>query len=154
MLLIQPLMVTAPTRSCSSERMIKWLEKGVFDALEHKYLRTMMLGLCDSENPSVLLEAYEFHFRYISAEDNGGVDAIAMEFDNKTFSTKNAASSKAPSQEQGVHSFGASCARSHMHAPWTSISIASVRSPTDDSGFPPRRSARKLATKMIRMLCE
>ena len=31
----------------------------MFDALQHKYLRTMMLGLCDSEDPSVLLEAYE-----------------------------------------------------------------------------------------------
>ena len=91
-------------RSCSSERVIELLEEGVFDALEHKYLRTMMLGLCDSENPAVLLEAYEFHFRYISAEDNGGEDAIAMDFDNKTFSTKSskAGSSKTPSQDEGT----------------------------------------------------
>ena len=45
--------------ACSSQRLIHWLEEGVFDALQHKYLRTMMLGLCDSEDPSVLLEAYE-----------------------------------------------------------------------------------------------
>lgn len=133
-------MITTPPRSCSSERMIKWLEKGVFDALEHKYLRTMMLGLCDSENPSVLLESYEFYFRYVSAEDNDGVDAIAMEFDNKIFSTKKAGSSKAPSQDEGVHAFGASSTRSHMHATCESIDISSSDlSSIDDEGLSPRR---------------
>jgi hypothetical protein len=45
--------------ACRSQRLFHWLEEEVFAALLNKDLRTMVLGLCDSENHSVLIEAYE-----------------------------------------------------------------------------------------------
>ena len=39
--------------------MNRWLTEGVFDALDHEYLRSMVLGVCDAVDTNVLVEAYE-----------------------------------------------------------------------------------------------
>jgi len=52
-------------KSCPpAVQMVDWL-KGVFDALDKKYLRTLVLGMCrHSSDPNTLVEMYTFRFSY------------------------------------------------------------------------------------------
>ncbi|XP_071716216.1 meiosis-specific protein ASY1-like [Rutidosis leptorrhynchoides] len=46
-----------------SRRLIDWMEKGVYDALQKKYLRTLMFCVCETvEGP--MIEEYAFSFSY------------------------------------------------------------------------------------------
>eukprot|EP00897_Mesotaenium_endlicherianum_P001744 jgi/Mesen1/1598/ME000134S00713 len=53
-----------------SRRMIDWMEKGVYDALQHKYLRTMVFAICETEEGPVL-EEYSFSFSYGKDKEEG-----------------------------------------------------------------------------------
>ncbi|KAL3751897.1 hypothetical protein ACJRO7_012690 [Eucalyptus globulus] len=50
-----------------SRRMIDWMEKGVYDALQKKYLKTLLFCVCESvEGP--MIEQYAFSFSYSSSD--------------------------------------------------------------------------------------
>ncbi|KAI8591437.1 DNA-binding protein [Geranomyces variabilis] len=51
--------------SPQSDELLNWLEKGCYDALERRYLKTMIFGIyLDPEEPEKLVEAYTFGFSY------------------------------------------------------------------------------------------
>ncbi|XP_062193750.1 meiosis-specific protein PAIR2-like [Phragmites australis] len=45
-----------------SRRLIDWMEKGVYDALQKKYLKTLLFCICEEEGP--MIEEYAFSFSY------------------------------------------------------------------------------------------
>ncbi|PSS13675.1 HORMA domain-containing protein, partial [Actinidia chinensis var. chinensis] len=50
-----------------SRRLIDWMEKGVYDALQKKYLRTLLFCVCEAvEGP--MIEEYAFSFSYSSSD--------------------------------------------------------------------------------------
>ncbi|XP_038693539.1 meiosis-specific protein ASY1 [Tripterygium wilfordii] len=50
-----------------SRRLIDWMEKGVYDALQKKYLRTLLFCVCEAiEGPTI--EEYAFSFRYSNSD--------------------------------------------------------------------------------------
>ncbi|KAL8106463.1 meiosis-specific protein ASY1 [Apium graveolens] len=50
-----------------SRRMIDWMEKGVYDALQKKYLKTLLFCVCETvEGP--MIEEYAFSFSYSNSE--------------------------------------------------------------------------------------
>ncbi|XP_057826129.1 meiosis-specific protein ASY1 isoform X2 [Cryptomeria japonica] len=49
-----------------SRRLIDWMEKGVYDALEKKYLKTLLFCVCEKED-GPMLEEYAFAFSYGSS---------------------------------------------------------------------------------------
>ncbi|CAN6937625.1 unnamed protein product [Brassica oleracea] len=50
-----------------SRRLIDWMEKGVYDALQKKYLKTLMFCICESvEGP--MIEEYSFNFSYSDSD--------------------------------------------------------------------------------------
>ncbi|OVA17498.1 DNA-binding HORMA [Macleaya cordata] len=51
-----------------SRRLIDWMEKGVYDALQKKYLRTLLFCICEAlDGP--LIEEYTFSFSYSHSDD-------------------------------------------------------------------------------------
>ncbi|XP_071691667.1 meiosis-specific protein ASY1-like [Rutidosis leptorrhynchoides] len=50
-----------------SRRLIDWMEKGVYDALQKKYLRTLMFCVCETVEGS-MIEEYAFSFSYSNSE--------------------------------------------------------------------------------------
>ncbi|KAJ8759048.1 hypothetical protein K2173_003286 [Erythroxylum novogranatense] len=50
-----------------SRRLIDWMEKGVYDALQKKYLRTLLFCVCESMRGS-MIEEYTFSFSYSNVD--------------------------------------------------------------------------------------
>ncbi|KAK9090120.1 hypothetical protein Sjap_023297 [Stephania japonica] len=50
-----------------SRRLIDWMEKGVYDALQKKYLKTLLFCICE-EIGGPMLEEYAFSFSYSNSE--------------------------------------------------------------------------------------
>ncbi|XP_050206584.1 meiosis-specific protein ASY1 [Mercurialis annua] len=50
-----------------SRRLIDWMEKGVYDALQKKYLKTLLFCVCESIEGS-MIEEYSFSFSYSSTD--------------------------------------------------------------------------------------
>ncbi|KAK2636789.1 hypothetical protein Ddye_031581 [Dipteronia dyeriana] len=50
-----------------SRRLIDWMEKGVYDALQKKYLRTLLFCVCEAVEGS-MIEEYAFSFSYSSSD--------------------------------------------------------------------------------------
>ncbi|KAA8533309.1 hypothetical protein F0562_033158 [Nyssa sinensis] len=51
-----------------SRRLIDWMEKGVYDALQKKYLKTLLFCVCEAvEGP--MIEEYTFSFSYSSSDN-------------------------------------------------------------------------------------
>ncbi|XP_064941429.1 meiosis-specific protein PAIR2-like [Musa acuminata AAA Group] len=48
-----------------SRRLIDWMEKGVYDALQKKYLKTLLFCICE-ETEGSMIEEYAFSFSYSS----------------------------------------------------------------------------------------
>lgn len=44
-------------------RLIDWMEKGVYDALQNKYLKTLLFSVCEAIN-GPMIEEYAFSFSY------------------------------------------------------------------------------------------
>ncbi|KAA8910238.1 HORMA domain-containing protein [Sphaerosporella brunnea] len=62
-------------KAAQSDRLLEYLEKGVFDALEKGYLKAMQLGIfTDQEKPDLVMEAYTFTFSY------RGENSFAVQF--------------------------------------------------------------------------
>lgn len=70
-----------------SRRLIDWMEKGVYDALQKKYLRTLMFCVCQTvEGP--MIEEYSFSFSYSntdSQEVSMNVNRIGNKKQGETF---------------------------------------------------------------------
>ncbi|XP_051121256.1 meiosis-specific protein ASY1 [Andrographis paniculata] len=50
-----------------SRRLIDWMEKGVYDALQKKYLKTLLFCICESVEGS-MIEEYAFSFSYSNSD--------------------------------------------------------------------------------------
>ncbi|CAN8238613.1 unnamed protein product [Cochlearia groenlandica] len=50
-----------------SRRLIDWMEKGVYDALQKKYLKTLMFCICESVD-GPMIEEYSFSFSYSDSD--------------------------------------------------------------------------------------
>ncbi|CAI7910656.1 unnamed protein product [Closterium sp. NIES-54] len=80
-----------------SKRLIDWMEQGVYDALQKKYLKTMVFAICESDGTS-LLEEYTFNFSY--ASQTGDVSLNISKSGNKDKDTtfKSVGSDATPAQ--------------------------------------------------------
>jgi hypothetical protein len=66
-----------PKQNPEIAAMTAWLENGVFDAIEHHYLRALVFSVfSEFNNPATLLESYTFKFSY-PADGQLGMDLIA-----------------------------------------------------------------------------
>ncbi|MCL7035784.1 hypothetical protein MKW94_013753, partial [Papaver nudicaule] len=55
-------------RDAESRKLIDWMEKGVYDALQKKYLKTLLFCICEaSEGP--MIEEYAFSFTYPKSDN-------------------------------------------------------------------------------------
>ncbi|WOK96627.1 hypothetical protein Cni_G05334 [Canna indica] len=50
-----------------SRRLIDWMERGVYDALQKKYLKTLLFSICE-EKDGPMIEEYAFSFSYASSD--------------------------------------------------------------------------------------
>ncbi|OMO60487.1 DNA-binding HORMA [Corchorus capsularis] len=50
-----------------SRRLIDWMEKGVYDALQKKYLKTLLFCICESMD-GAMIEEYAFSFSYSNSD--------------------------------------------------------------------------------------
>ncbi|KAJ3031604.1 UNVERIFIED_CONTAM: HORMA domain-containing protein 1 [Siphonaria sp. JEL0065] len=68
----------------------EWLEKGVFEALEKKYLKSIVFGVySDSEVLSTFIESYQFTFTYPKdGRFDMVVDSTSSQFKTSTFNLK------------------------------------------------------------------
>nr|XP_043612920.1 meiosis-specific protein ASY1 [Erigeron canadensis] len=69
-----------------SRRLIDWMEKGVYDALQKKYLKTLMFCVCETvEGP--MIEEYTFSFSYSSdsQEVSMNINRIGNKKQGETF---------------------------------------------------------------------
>uniref|UniRef100_A0ACD5YRN8 Uncharacterized protein n=1 Tax=Avena sativa TaxID=4498 RepID=A0ACD5YRN8_AVESA len=76
-----------------SRRLIDWMEKGVYDALQKKYLKTLLFCICDKEE-GPMIEEYAFSFSY----PNSKGDEVSMNL-SRTGSKKNSATFKSNAAE-------------------------------------------------------
>ncbi|KAF2937853.1 hypothetical protein DAI22_03g079100 [Oryza sativa Japonica Group] len=72
----------------ASRRLINWMEKGVYDALQKKYLKTLLFCICEKEE-GPMIEEYAFSFSY----PNMSGDEVAINL-SRTESKKNSATFK------------------------------------------------------------
>ncbi|XP_024989769.1 meiosis-specific protein ASY1, partial [Cynara cardunculus var. scolymus] len=75
-----------------SRRLIDWMEKGVYDALQKKYLKTLMFCVCETvEGP--MIEEYAFSFSYSNADSQEvsmNVNRIGNKKQGETFKCNSA----------------------------------------------------------------
>ncbi|XP_057426693.1 meiosis-specific protein ASY1-like [Lotus japonicus] len=64
-----------------SRRLIDWMEKGVYDALQKKYLKTLLFCVCEAVD-GPMIEEYAFSFSY-SASENEEVSMNINRIGNK-----------------------------------------------------------------------
>uniref|UniRef100_A0A8R7UIL4 HORMA domain-containing protein n=3 Tax=Triticum urartu TaxID=4572 RepID=A0A8R7UIL4_TRIUA len=76
-----------------SRRLIDWMEKGVYDALQKKYLNTLLFCICEKEE-GPMIEEYAFSFSY----PNTNGEEVAMNMSH-TGSKKNTATFKSNAAE-------------------------------------------------------
>ncbi|KAI9015476.1 HORMA domain-containing protein [Hyaloraphidium curvatum] len=66
-------------RCPEADQLVEILERGVFDALDKKYLRTLVLGVSlNRKNPDNLVEAYVFRFSYPSSTPHLNIQRKVM----------------------------------------------------------------------------
>ncbi|KAL2913621.1 hypothetical protein HK105_206923 [Polyrhizophydium stewartii] len=54
-----------PNKTPQADKLIAWIDRGCYDALEKQYLRSMVFGIyLDESNPDELCEVYTFSFSY------------------------------------------------------------------------------------------
>ncbi|XP_021761559.1 meiosis-specific protein ASY1-like [Chenopodium quinoa] len=77
-----------------SRRLIDWMEKGVYDALQNKYLRTLLFSICEAIDGPII-EEYAFSFSYPNAQSQ----EVCMNF-NRTGNKKQGGSFKCNSTDE------------------------------------------------------
>ena len=95
-----------PSQMALMTRLMRAADDGVYDALNKKFLRTMVFAITASDDASVLLESYEFAFRYSTEADGGAVEMVLSDLSKSRRSTKSHQSkhkmNKDMSQEGGA----------------------------------------------------
>ncbi|XP_020525391.1 meiosis-specific protein ASY1 isoform X2 [Amborella trichopoda] len=76
-----------------SRRLIDWMEKGVYDALQKKYLKTLLFCICE-EIDGPMIEEYAFSFSYSDSDS----DEVSMNV-NRSGNKKQGATFKANNNE-------------------------------------------------------
>ncbi|KAL6601234.1 hypothetical protein ACP70R_044454 [Stipagrostis hirtigluma subsp. patula] len=76
-----------------SRRLIDWMEKGVYDALQKKYLKTLLFCICEKEE-GPMIEEYSFSFSY----PNTNSEEVAMNM-SRTGSKKSSTTFKSNAAE-------------------------------------------------------
>uniref|UniRef100_A0ACD5Y7R5 Uncharacterized protein n=1 Tax=Avena sativa TaxID=4498 RepID=A0ACD5Y7R5_AVESA len=76
-----------------SRRLIDWMEKGVYDALQKKYLKTLLFCICEKEE-GPMIEEYAFAFSYPNMKG----EEVSMNM-SRTGSKKNSATFKSNAAE-------------------------------------------------------
>lgn len=80
-----------------SRRLIDWMEKGVYDALRKKYLKTLLFCICEAIDGAII-EEYAFSFSYSNADGQevsmninrmGNRNGGTFKYDSKTNITPN-----------------------------------------------------------------
>lgn len=62
------IMTVARGWSAEADRLLDYLEHGIFDAIEKQYLRSLIFAIyLDDQDPNNIVEAYTFNFKYQSA---------------------------------------------------------------------------------------
>ncbi|KAG9139335.1 hypothetical protein Leryth_011333 [Lithospermum erythrorhizon] len=79
-----------------SRRLIDWMEKGVYDALQKKYLKTLLFCICEATD-GPMLEEYEFSFSY-SDSDSQEVSMNINRSGSKKSSTFNSTTELTPNE--------------------------------------------------------
>ncbi|XP_024319344.1 meiosis-specific protein PAIR2-like isoform X3 [Brachypodium distachyon] len=69
----------------NSRRLIDWMEKGVYDALQKKYLKTLLFCICEEEGP--MIEEYAFSFSYPNSNGEEVVMILSLTGNEKTTAT-------------------------------------------------------------------
>ncbi|TCD71215.1 DNA binding protein [Steccherinum ochraceum] len=60
-----------------ADKLLDYLENGIFDALQHQYLRSFIFAVyLDQDDPNNIIEAYTFNFRYHSIPGTSSVVPI------------------------------------------------------------------------------
>ncbi|CAI5473720.1 unnamed protein product [Closterium sp. Yama58-4] len=80
-----------------SKRLIDWMEQGVYDALQKKYLKTMVFAICESDGTS-LLEEYTFNFSYASQTGDVSLNISKSGSKDKDSTFKSVGSDATPAQ--------------------------------------------------------
>ncbi|XP_073390287.1 meiosis-specific protein PAIR2 isoform X2 [Physcomitrium patens] len=65
-------------KDMESKRFIEWIEKGVFDALKKKYLKTLFLTICRGQD-GPLIEEYMFSFKYSAKGPSEDITSMTIE---------------------------------------------------------------------------
>ncbi|KFK33077.1 hypothetical protein AALP_AA6G327400 [Arabis alpina] len=80
-----------------SRRLIDWMEKGVYDALQKKYLKTLMFCICESVD-GPMIEEYAFSFSYSDSDSQDVMMNINRTGNKKQGGTFNSTADITPNQ--------------------------------------------------------
>uniref|UniRef100_A0A1J3HDK5 HORMA domain-containing protein 1 n=1 Tax=Noccaea caerulescens TaxID=107243 RepID=A0A1J3HDK5_NOCCA len=80
-----------------SRRLIDWMEKGVYDALQRKYLKTLMFCICETVD-GPMIEEYSFSFSYSDSDSQDVMMNISRTGNKKHGGTFNATADITPNQ--------------------------------------------------------
>ncbi|KAG7589222.1 Winged helix DNA-binding domain superfamily [Arabidopsis suecica] len=80
-----------------SRRLIDWMEKGVYDALQRKYLKTLMFCICETVD-GPMIEEYAFSFSYSDSDSQDVMMNINRTGNKKNGGTFNSTADITPNQ--------------------------------------------------------
>ncbi|EOA34975.1 hypothetical protein CARUB_v10020063mg [Capsella rubella] len=80
-----------------SRRLIDWMEKGVYDALQRKYLKTLMFCICEKVD-GPMIEEYAFSFSYSDSDSQDVMMNISRTGNKKNGGTFNSTADITPNQ--------------------------------------------------------
>ncbi|KAK9757182.1 hypothetical protein RND81_01G146300 [Saponaria officinalis] len=84
-----------------SRRLIDWMEKGVYDALQKKYLKTLLFSICQAiTGPTI--EEYTFSFSYPNSDSQEVSMNISRTGSKKQGGTFNSANEVTPNQMNAI----------------------------------------------------
>ena len=72
------------TRVVNNDLMNKYMN-GIFDAMEKKYLKTVVFGIYEQNNDDKLIESYEFNFDYDNSEFSLNDSIVSVQKNTRMF---------------------------------------------------------------------
>ncbi|KAI3658194.1 hypothetical protein MP638_005414 [Amoeboaphelidium occidentale] len=82
-------------RLSENTTLMQWIQKGVFDALQKGYLKTLVLGIFkDLKKPNDLIESYTFHFNYKCSQEEEEEEVVTMTLMNSSTTEREITSQK------------------------------------------------------------